>query len=75
MSEYKWEGYIYAKIPYEDINYNKNKFWLLKKALYGLKQTGRIWYNEISQYLVSFSFRKYKKLIYVSMRNITKIID
>ena len=32
----------------------------LKKALYGLKQAGRMWYNEISHYLVSIGFRKYK---------------
>lgn len=28
---------VYMNIPQGDVNYNKNKIWLLKKALYGLK--------------------------------------
>jgi len=54
------EDLEYTKIPYCDKNINTNKFWLFKKALYGLKQAGRMWYNEISHYLVSIGFRKYK---------------
>jgi len=50
------EEKIYTKIPYGDKNFNTNKFWLLKKALYGLKQAGRMWYNEISHYLVKYRF-------------------
>jgi len=53
------EEKIYLKIPLGDKNYNKNKYWLLKKALYGLKQAGRMWYKEISHFLISIGFKKY----------------
>ena len=51
---------IYVKIPKGDKNYNKNKVWLLKKALYGLKQAGRMWNEEITNYLKSIGFKQYK---------------
>ena len=35
------EEKIYTRIPYDDKNFNTNKFWQLKKALYGLKQAGK----------------------------------
>ena len=54
------EEKIYTKIPYGDKNFNTNNFWLIEKALYDLKQAERMWYNEISHYLVSIGFRKYK---------------
>jgi len=52
------EENIYTRIPYGDKSFNMNKIWLLKKALYGLKQVGRMWYNEISQYLVRIGLKK-----------------
>jgi len=48
---------IYVKIPKGDKNYNKNKVWLLKKALYGLKQAGRMWNEEITNFLKSIGFK------------------
>ena len=54
------EEKIYTKIPYGDKNFNTNNFWLIEKALYDLKQAERMWYNEISHYLVSIGFRNYK---------------
>jgi len=53
------EEKIYLKIPLGDRNYNKNNYWLLKKALYGLKQAGRMWYKEMSHFLISIGFKKY----------------
>ena len=34
-----WKKILYTKIPYDDKNFNKNKFWLSMKVLCGLKQT------------------------------------
>jgi len=51
---------IYIKIPKVDRNYNKNKEWLLKKALYGLKQAGRMWNEEITNFLKSIGLKQYK---------------
>jgi len=55
------EEKIYIKIPEGDKNYkDKNKFWLLKKALYGLKQASRMWYKEISNFLISIAYKRYQ---------------
>jgi len=55
-----WNKRFIQRFLNGDKNFNTNKFWLLKKAHYGLKQAGRMWSNEISYYLVSIGFRKYK---------------
>nr|GEZ36153.1 hypothetical protein [Tanacetum cinerariifolium] len=38
--------------------YNPDKVYCLKKALYGLKQALRVWYDELSNFLVSKGFSK-----------------
>nr|GEW95365.1 Gag-Pol polyprotein [Tanacetum cinerariifolium] len=38
--------------------YHLDKVYRLKKALYGLKQAPRVWYNELSNFLVSKGFSK-----------------
>nr|GEU44423.1 hypothetical protein [Tanacetum cinerariifolium] len=38
--------------------YHPDKVYHLKKALYGLKQALRVWYNELSNFLVSKGFSK-----------------
>nr|GEV33644.1 Gag-Pol polyprotein [Tanacetum cinerariifolium] len=38
--------------------YHPNKVYHLKKALYGLKQSPRVWYDELSNFLVSKEFFK-----------------
>ncbi|GKE80124.1 retrovirus-related pol polyprotein from transposon TNT 1-94 [Tanacetum coccineum] len=44
------DGFVYLHHP--------NKFYHLKKALYGLKQAPRVWYDELSNFLVSKGFSK-----------------
>nr|GFA96125.1 hypothetical protein [Tanacetum cinerariifolium] len=43
--------------------YHPDKVYRLKKALYGLKQALRVWYNELSNFLVSKGFSKAVKRI------------
>ncbi|GKF25843.1 copia protein [Tanacetum coccineum] len=38
--------------------YHPDQVYHLKKALYGLKQAPRVWYNELSNFLVSKGFSK-----------------
>ncbi|GJX47660.1 retrovirus-related pol polyprotein from transposon TNT 1-94 [Tanacetum coccineum] len=38
--------------------YHLNQVYRLKKALYGLKQAPKVWYNELSNFLVSKGFSK-----------------
>ncbi|GKC69187.1 retrovirus-related pol polyprotein from transposon TNT 1-94, partial [Tanacetum coccineum] len=38
--------------------YHSNQVYRLKKALYGLKQAPRVWYDELSNFLVSKGFSK-----------------
>ena len=43
---------IYTEIPTLHPDYEEGYCWKLNKALYGLKQDGKLWYEEINNFLV-----------------------
>jgi len=49
----------------------------LKKALYGLKQAGRMWNEEITNYLNSIGFKQYKsdKCLFGKYNKENKLIE
>ncbi|GKC35463.1 retrovirus-related pol polyprotein from transposon TNT 1-94 [Tanacetum coccineum] len=50
---------VYVNQPDEFVDpHHPNKVYRLKKALYGLKQAPRVWYDELSNFLVSKGFLK-----------------
>nr|GEV20985.1 retrovirus-related Pol polyprotein from transposon TNT 1-94 [Tanacetum cinerariifolium] len=50
---------VYVNQPDGFVNpYHPDKVYRLKKALYGLKQALRVWYDELSNFLVSKGFSK-----------------
>nr|GEZ61710.1 hypothetical protein [Tanacetum cinerariifolium] len=50
---------VYVNQPDGFVNpYHPDKVYRLKKALYGLKQAPRVWYNELSNFLLSKGFSK-----------------
>nr|GEU62109.1 hypothetical protein [Tanacetum cinerariifolium] len=53
----KEEGYVNRPDAFVD-PYHPDKVYCLKKALYGLKQAPRVWYDELSNFLVSKGFSK-----------------
>nr|GFC71056.1 Gag-Pol polyprotein [Tanacetum cinerariifolium] len=50
---------VYVNQPDEFVDpYHLEKVYHLKKALYGIKQAPRVWYDELSNFLVSKGFSK-----------------